>query len=103
MLKWGGLWFVTKEGRLFKEKTIKLENNYFVNIYVQYGLETYLEYCFEVENHSRFSSKSSFNRGYRHEILDIKACFYKEEIVIVNSKDKDTLAIYNIALKKWRN
>ena len=99
ILKWGIVWYTTKEGQLFKEKTINIENGYVINIYVQYRFETYFEYCFEVEKDKKVSDKSFFDRA--QEIESIGAYLSGKEIIIFHTQNKDTLAIYDTALEKW--
>lgn len=99
LLKWGILWFATKEGQLFKEKIIKIENGYTINVYVQYRFEPYFEYCFEVEKDKKVSEKSIFDRG--QEIENIKAYLNGEKIIIIHAQNKDTLAVYDTVLEKW--
>ncbi|MDX1903430.1 MAG: hypothetical protein SFU27_04670 [Thermonemataceae bacterium] len=99
LLKWGGLWFATKEGRVFKEKIIKIENGYTINIYVQYRFEPYFEYCFEVEKDEKVSEKSFFDRA--QEIESIGAYLNGKGLIIIHTQNKDTLAIYDTALERW--
>jgi mannitol/fructose-specific phosphotransferase system IIA component (Ntr-type) len=99
LLKWGILWFATKEGQLFKEKIIKIENGYTINVYVQYKFEPYFEYCFEIEKDKKVSEKSFFDRA--QEIESIGAYLNGKGFIIIHTKNKDTLAIYDTALEKW--